>query len=62
MTCTPSMPGGIPMFRGTYIFISPDEVFGDIMVLTSLRPCPPIDPEDVNTQNRKISLSNFICG
>ena len=28
--------------------ISPNEVFGDIMVLSSPRP-PPVDPDDVNT-------------
>ena len=37
-----------------YIVISPNEVFGDIMVLASPRPCPPpIDPDDVNTLNSK---------
>ena len=44
------------------IIISPNEVFGDIMVLAS--PLP-VDPDDVNTLTRKIfnlSLSNFIYG
>ena len=44
------------------VIISPNEVFGDIMVLASP---PPVDPDDVNTLTRKIfnlSLSNFICG
>ena len=31
--------------------ISPNEVFGDIMVLAS--PPPPVDPDDVNTLNSK---------
>ena len=42
------------------IIISPNEVFGDIMVLASR---PPLDPEDVNTLAQQIfnlSLSNFI--
>ena len=52
-----------------YVFttiISPNEVFGDIMVLASPpRPSlrPPVDPDDVNTLTRQIfnlSLSNFI--
>ena len=52
--------------------ISPNEVFGDIMVLASPPPPPrppprppPVDPDDVNTLTRKIfnlSLSNFIWG
>ena len=44
------------------IIISPNEVFGDIMVLAS-PPRPPVDPDDVNTLTRKIfngSLSKFI--
>ena len=44
------------------IFISPNEVFGDIMVLAS-PPRPPVDPDNVNTLTRQIfnlSLSNFI--
>ena len=34
------------------IIISPNEVFGDIMVLASPppRPPPPVDPDDVNAQ------------
>ena len=43
------------------IIISPNEVFGDIMVLAS--PRPPADPDDVDALNRKIfngSLSKFI--
>ena len=49
-----------------WLIISPNEVFGDIMVLASLLPRPPpLDPDDVNTITRKIfnlSLSNFIYG
>ena len=47
------------------VIISPNEVFGDIMVLASPprpRPRPPVDPDYVNTLTRKIfniSLSNF---
>ena len=45
------------------LIISPNEVFGDIMVLAS-PPRPPVDPDDVkNTLTRQIfslSLSNFI--
>ena len=45
------------------LIISPNEVFGDIMVLAS-PPCPPpVDPDDVNALTRKIfngSLSKFI--
>ena len=43
------------------VIISPNEVFGDIMVLAS--PRPPVDPDDANTLTRQIfnlSLSNFI--
>ena len=43
--------------------ISPNEVFGDIMVLASPLPPPPVDHDDVNTPIKKIfnlSLSNFI--
>ena len=32
------------------VIISPNEVFGDIMVLAS-PPRPPVDPDDVNTLN-----------
>ena len=33
-----------------FVIISPNEVFGDIMVLASPpRPRPPVDPDDVNT-------------
>ena len=54
-------------FLGAYILIiSPNEVFGDIMVLASpprpRPPRPPVDPDDVNTLTRQIlnlSLSNF---
>ena len=44
------------------LIISPNEVFGDIMVLAS-PPRPPIDPDDVNALTQKIfngSLSKFI--
>ena len=42
------------------LIISPNEVFGDIMVLAS-PPRPPVDPDDVNTrQIFNLSLSNFI--
>ena len=53
----------------TKLIISPNEVFGDIMVLASpprprpRPPRPPVDPDDVNTLTRQIlhlSLSNFI--
>ena len=43
-----------------YLIISPNEVFGDIMVLASPSP---VDPDDVNALTRKIfngSLSKFI--
>ena len=46
------------------IIISPNEVFGDIMVLAS-PPRPPVDPDDVNILTGKIfngSLSKFISG
>ena len=33
------------------LIISPNEVFGDIMVLAT--PRPPVDPDDVNTLNSK---------
>ena len=46
------------------LVISPNEVFGDIMVLASPpRPCLPVDPDDVNALTRQIfngSLSKFI--
>ena len=35
------------------VIISPNEVFGDIMVLASPPHLPPVDPDDVNTQTRK---------
>ena len=35
------------------IIISPNEVFGDIMVLAS-PPRPPVDPDDVNTNSKNI--------
>ena len=42
------------------IIISPNEVFGDIMVLASPpRPHPPVDPDDVNTQFDKYSTYLF---
>ena len=53
----------LPCSRSSIIIISPNEVFGDIMVLAS--PPPPLDPDDVNTLTRNIfilSLSNFISG
>ena len=39
-----------------FLIISPNEVFGDIMVLASPLPPrpPPVDPDDVNTLTRKI--------
>ena len=46
-------------------YISPNEVFGDIMVLAARPPPPPVDPDDVNTLSRKVfngSLSNVIYG
>ena len=46
-----------------FVIISPNEVFGDIMVLASSPPRPPVDPDDANTLTRQIfnlSLSNFI--
>ena len=44
------------------VIISPNEVFGDIMVSASPHPPPPlIDPDDVNTRKIfNLSLSNFI--
>ena len=47
------------------IIISLNEVFGDIMVLASPPPRPPVDPDKVNTLTQKIfnaSLSNLIWG
>ena len=45
------------------LIISPNEVFGDIMVLASPppppRPRPPVDPDDVNTLTRKNSMDLF---
>ena len=52
----------IPIYPS--VIISPNEVFGDIMVLAS-RPPPPIDPDDVNALTLNLfngSLSNFIWG
>ena len=47
-----------------HIIISPNEVFGDIMVLASPPHLPPpVDPDDVNTLTWKVfngSLSNFM--
>ena len=52
--------------KGAYVFIiSPNEVFGDIMVLASPLHCPPVDPDNVNTVTQKIfnlCLSNFKRG
>ena len=45
-----------------WIIISPNEVFGDIIVLAS-PPRPPVDPDDVNALTRKIfneSLLNYM--
>ena len=43
------------------IIISPNEVFGDIMVLASPpRPLqPPVDPDDVNTNSKNIQPISF---
>ena len=42
------------------LFISPNEVFGDIMVLAS-PPRPPVDPDDVDALTQfNGSLSKFI--
>ena len=38
------------------VIISPNEVFGDIMVLASPPRPPPVDPDDVNTLTRKIFM------
>ena len=35
------------------VIISPNEVFGDIMVLASPPPCLPVDPDDVNALDSK---------
>ena len=40
------------------VIISPNEVFGDIMVLAS-PPHPPVDPDDVNTLTRQIYFDIF---
>ena len=48
----------------SWLIISPNEVFGDIMVLAS-PPRPPVDPDNVNALTRKIfngSLSKSIWG
>ena len=37
--------------HGSFV-LSPDKVFGDIMVL-ALPPCPPINPDDMNALNSK---------
>ena len=44
------------------IMISPNEVFGDIMVLAS-PPRPPVDPDDVNALTQKIfkDLFKILC-
>ena len=42
----------LPDFSAVFFFlliISPNEVFGDIMVLASL--LPPVDPDDINSKN-----------
>ena len=36
------------------VIISPNEVFGDIMVLASPPRPPPVDPDDVNTLTQNI--------
>ena len=41
------------------IIISPNEMFGDIMLLASRSPRPPIDTDDVNTQVEKYSTDLF---
>ena len=41
---------------GQALFISPNEVLGDIMVLA---PCPPVDPDDVNTITQSIQRISF---
>ena len=42
------------------IIISPNKVFGDIMVLASPpRPPPPVDPDDVNTLTQNIQPISF---
>ena len=40
------------------MIISPNEVFGDIMVL-ALPPRPPVDPDDVNTNSTNIQPISF---
>ena len=40
------------------LIISPNEVFGDIMVLAS--PRPPVDPDDVNTVTQPISFKFYM--
>ena len=50
--------------RNCFMIMSPNEVFGDIMVLAS-PPRPPVDPYDVNALTKNIvneSLSMFIWG
>ena len=39
------------------LIISPNEVFGDIMVLAS--PPTPVDPDDVNARLEKYSMDLF---
>ena len=41
------------------VIISPNEVFGDIMVLAS--PPPPVDPDDVTILLKKYSMDLFQC-
>ena len=44
------------------VIISPNEVFGDIMVLASPpRPCPPVDPDDMTTLNLILSENWSNC-
>ena len=64
----PFLPWKLPLeWFHTFLIISLNEVFTDIMVLASPspRPPPPLDLDDFYTPNRKIfdgSLSNFIGG
>ena len=44
--------------QAVIIIISPNEVFGDIMVLAS-PPRPAVDPDDVNTNSKNIQPISF---
>ena len=44
-------PSRSPKYKKYILIISPNKVFGDIMVLASPPPRPPVDPDDVNTLN-----------